>query len=156
MLENLETLALSLPGLESLPKGLPLQRLRRLRIGNAYLNRENLQTLISSTGNLEEFVYREIEKAHQSTRTALVTCQEIFEMLVPMKDTLKKVVMKVHRSERPPTASTQLVNLEELRMTPGVLCDIPRLSLDDRILDKNELLHTFQPNIRTLCLDTGF
>ncbi|PNP78242.1 hypothetical protein FNYG_08188 [Fusarium nygamai] len=104
MLENLQTLSISRPNFESLPEKLPLQKLRRLRIGNACLSKSGLQRLINNTGKLEEFVYREVEDTGWSQATRIVTSQEIFEMLLPMKDTLKRVVLKMYSSERPPTA----------------------------------------------------
>ncbi|EWY97768.1 hypothetical protein FOYG_02533 [Fusarium oxysporum NRRL 32931] len=118
-LENLETLSISRPNLERLPEKLPLQKLRRLRIGNACLSKDTLQRLINSTGSLEEFVYREIEDAAESTVTRLVTSQEIFEMLIPMRVRLKRVVLRMYSSERPPTALAQLVNLQQLRINAG-------------------------------------
>jgi hypothetical protein len=152
-LENLETLSLSRPDLKSLPEKLPLQRLRRLRIGNACLSKDRLQSLINSTGHLEEFVYREIDHAVHTTRAILVKSQEVFEMLVPMKATLKRVVLRMYRSERLPTTGAQLVNLQQLRINPGVLCDIPTLKLNRQDLAKHDLLNVFPPNLQTLCLD---
>ncbi|KAF4950135.1 hypothetical protein FGADI_8404 [Fusarium gaditjirri] len=125
--ENLETLSISRPNLEGLPEKLPLKKLRRLRIGNACISKDTLQRLINSTGNLEEFIYREVEDADEATDTRLVTSQEIFEMLVPMKDTLKRVVLRMHSSEQPPTAMAQLVNLQQLRINAGMPLVIERL-----------------------------
>lgn len=151
ILENLQTLSISRPTFKDLPEKLPLQKLRRLRIGNACLLKDELQRLINSTGNLEEFVYREIEDTGGSTLT--VTSQEIFEMLLPMKDTLKRVVMKMHSSEQPPTAMAQLVKLQQLRVNAGVLCDIPTMRTNGLGLAKDALLDVFPPNLQTLCLD---
>ncbi|KAG9505308.1 hypothetical protein J7337_002275 [Fusarium musae] len=155
MLENLQTLSISRPDFASLPENLPLQKLRRLRIGNASLSKSGLQRLINNTGKLEEFVYREVEDTgwSQATRTRLVTSQEIFEMLLPMKDTLKRVVLKIWNSERPPTAMAQLVKLQQLRVNAGVLCDISTLRRNTQDLAKNALLNVFPPNLQTLCLD---
>ncbi|EWG44448.1 hypothetical protein FVEG_05502 [Fusarium verticillioides 7600] len=155
MLENLQTLSISRPNFASLPENLPLQKLRRLRIGNASLSKSGLQRLINNTGKLEEFVYREVEDTgwSQATRTRLVTSQEIFEMLLPLKDTLKRVVLKMWNSERPPTAMAQLVKLQQLRVNAGVLCDISTLRRNTQDLAKNALLNVFPPNLQTLCLD---
>ncbi|RKL41165.1 hypothetical protein BFJ72_g6060 [Fusarium proliferatum] len=151
ILENLQTLSISRPTFKNLPEKLPLQKLRRLRIGNACLSKDELQRLINSTGNLEEFVYREIEGTAGSTLT--VTSQEIFEMLLPMKDTLKRVVMKMDGSERLPTTMAQLVKLQQLRVNAGVLCDIPTMRTNGLVLAKDVLLDVFPPNLQTLCLD---
>ncbi|KAG5753890.1 hypothetical protein H9Q69_002180 [Fusarium xylarioides] len=148
ILENLETLSISQPIFESLPEKLPLQKLRRLRIGNAWLSKNQLQKLINSTGKLEEFVYREIGDARPT-----VTSQEIFEMLLPMKDTLKRVVLSMYSSEQPPTAMAQLVNLQQLRVNAGVLCDISTMRRNIQDLAKDNLLDVFPPNLQTLCLD---
>ncbi|KAI3577331.1 hypothetical protein IWW34DRAFT_790856 [Fusarium oxysporum f. sp. albedinis] len=107
-LENLETLSISRPNLKRLPEKLPLQKLRRLRIGNACLSKDTLQRLINSTGSLEEFVYREIEGTAESTVTRLVTSQEIFEMLIPMKDRLREESLMLLLSKR--TVAYQPVN----------------------------------------------
>ncbi|KAF5529159.1 hypothetical protein FMEXI_14319 [Fusarium mexicanum] len=152
-LENLVTLSISRPDLESLPEKLPLQKLRRLRIGNACLSKNSLQRLINSTENLEEFVYREIDYADRSQTTRLVTSQEIFEMLLPMKDTLKRVVLRMYSSERPPAAMAQLVKLQQLRVNAGVLCDIPTMRYHRLDFVKDALLDVFPPNLQTLCLD---
>ncbi|KAF5640618.1 hypothetical protein F52700_3769 [Fusarium sp. NRRL 52700] len=152
-LENLEMLSISRPNFESLPEKLPLQKLRRLRIGNACLSKDQLQRLINSTENLEEFVYREIENDSETQITRLVTSQEIFEMLLPMKDTLKRIVLKIYSSEQPPTAMAQLVNLLHLRANAGVLCDISTLRYNRQDLAKDALLDVFPPNLQTLCLD---
>ncbi|KAF5580896.1 hypothetical protein FPCIR_10461 [Fusarium pseudocircinatum] len=153
MLDNLQTLSISRPNFESLPEKLPLQKLRRLRIGNAYLPKSGLQRLINNTGKLEEFVYREVEDTGWSQTTNLVTSQEIFEMLLPMKDTLKRVVLRMYSSERPPTAIAQLVKLQQLRVNAGVLCDISTLRRNTLDLEKDALLNVFPPNLQTLCLD---
>ncbi|KAF4490300.1 hypothetical protein FAGAP_10930 [Fusarium agapanthi] len=152
-LENLVTLSISRPDFESLPEKLPLQKLRRLRIGNACLSKHSLQRLINSTETLEEFVYREIEDAGESQITRLVTSHEIFEMLLPMKDTLKRVVLRMYSSERPPTAMAQLVRLQQLRVNAGVLCDIPTMRNNRLDFVKDALLDVFPPNLQTLCLD---
>ncbi|WJG34932.1 uncharacterized protein FOBCDRAFT_198234 [Fusarium oxysporum Fo47] len=107
-LENLETLSISRPNLKRLPEKLPLQKLRRLRIGNACLSKDTLQRLINSTGSLEEFVYREIGDTAESTVTRLVTSQEIFEMLIPMKDRLREESLMLLLSKR--TVAYQPVN----------------------------------------------
>ncbi|KAF5530404.1 hypothetical protein FNAPI_13564 [Fusarium napiforme] len=155
MLENLQTLSISRPKFGSLPEKLPLQKLRRLRIGNACMSKSGLQSLINNTGKLEEFVYREVDDTgwSQTARTRLVTSQEIFEMLLPMKDTLKRVVLKMYSSERPPTAMAQLVKLQQLRVNAGVLCDISTLRRNTQDLAKDALLNVFPPNLQTLCLD---
>jgi hypothetical protein len=155
MLENLQTLSISRPNVEKLPENLPLQKLRRLRLGNACLSKCGLQRLINNTGKLEEFVYREVEETgwSQATRTRLVTSQEIFEMLLPMKDTLKRVVLKISSSERPPNAMAQLDKLQQLRVNAGVLCDISTLRRNTQDLAKDALLNVFPQNLQTLCLD---
>ncbi|KAF4437129.1 hypothetical protein FACUT_5890 [Fusarium acutatum] len=152
-LENLETLSISRPNFESLPEKLPLQKLRRLRVGNACLSKNGLQRLINSTGKLEEFVYREIEIEDWGGSPFTLTSQEIFEMLLPMKDTLERVVLKMYSSEQPPTALAQLVKLQQLRVNAGVLCDIPTLRRNGQDLAKDALLDVFPPNLKTLCLD---
>ncbi|KAF5968201.1 hypothetical protein FBULB1_10834 [Fusarium bulbicola] len=152
-LENLVTLSISRADLESLPEKLPLQKLRRLRIGNACLSKNSLQRLINSTENLEEFVYRDIEYVEISQANRIVTSQEIFEMLLPMKDTLKRVVLRMYRSERRPSAMAQLVKLQHLRVNAGVLCNIPDLRILRLDLLKDALLDVFPPNLQTLCLD---
>ncbi|KAF5720894.1 hypothetical protein FMUND_3939 [Fusarium mundagurra] len=152
-LENLKTLSISLPNFASLPEKLPLQTLRRLRIGNACQSKNELQRLINSTGKLEEFVYREIEDEDGDRSPFTLTSQEIFEMLLPMKDTLKRVVLRIYSSERPPTAMAQLVKLQQLRVNAGVLCNISTLRRNNQDLAKNALLDVFPPNLQTLCLD---
>ncbi|KAF5613886.1 uncharacterized protein FSUBG_498 [Fusarium subglutinans] len=129
------------PNGESLRPGLNLSGLRALSLCSN-LSREELRLLLSSTGPLEIFTYF-------SLYFDGVTLQDICELLLPKKHSLRKIRLDTSEESQHFTTAKHLTNVSEM----GLLFSGFWSPTDaEPILEKHALLDVFPPNLSALWL----
>ncbi|CVK88401.1 uncharacterized protein FMAN_16067 [Fusarium mangiferae] len=147
-LPNLQSLEAVNPCLRTLRDPLQFRNIRHIALRSTILSKEALGLLVSATGPLESFLYI----GAYCYGANLCSIQDLCEVLVLRKNTLKWLLAVPIHTAYNFTAGTRLLNVQYMRMT---LEDIWLPVPDDNIRDDQLLMRGLPPRLEKVQFDAA-